>query len=69
MFYHKVPWELGYPFYEEIDAIMPVIDKTVAQIREEENKKSGPNLNASADWENIRRGNIKRDSLGSGSSY
>jgi hypothetical protein len=59
--YQKVPWDLGYPFLEEIDALMPMIDKTIKKKR-----KSDTNTEAQTEWENIRSPKLgKNRSFGS----
>ena len=61
--YEKIPWELGYPYYEEIDAIMYVVTKYFAQRR----KRDEPNREAQKDFDNIRTEKPQTKQMGIGS--
>lgn len=48
--YEKVPWELGYKHYEEIDALMPLFNKELLRLRD----KQAKNQDAANDFEKIK---------------
>lgn len=59
--YEKLPWELGYPMYEEFDVLMPFITHEVFKRRQEEKG----NTQANRDFNALRNEMYKSDKLGS----